>query len=305
MPSFDSLIKDATSSVQSVISKALGFDIFKNPFGSEAPRLRYPLSDVNKHQNVVKFEALTRIKKSSVLDFRVPQFAKSSLGSVVLYMPTGISVGDNLSYDNADTGLGGEFFQAAGSASSPGEAIGTIKQNGGGLIDSVGAKVVGAASQSKSMAGLTGEAATQAALNKGEVVNPHTQMLFKAPQLRQFQFSFKMIPRSRAEAREIIKIVQFFRVAAYPELGSGGTGQGVDMSTFKFPDVFKITYLTNGKENKNIVKIMESYLTAVNVNYNSSSPTFYEDGMPSEVDLQLTFQESKAINRNLILTEGY
>ena len=77
------------------------------------------------------------------------------------------------------------------------------------------------------------------------------------------------------------------------------------MSTFKFPDVFKVTYLTGGKENKHMIKMMESYLTSVTVNYNSTSPTFYEDGMPSEIDLSLTFQESKALNRDLIISGGY
>lgn len=298
----DSLIKDATSGVQDIMSKALGFDIFKNPFGSEQPRLRYPIGDVNKHQNVIKFEALTRVKKSSVLDFRVPQFAKSALGSVVLYMPSGITVGDVLSYDNADTGIGGQLANAAGGAESIGGFIDTMKENSKGLAQSGVAYALSVASQEK---GLVGGAAQQATINRGEVLNPHTQMLFKAPMLRQFQFNFKMLPKSRQEAREIVKIVQFFRVAAYPELGSGGSGQGVDMSTFKFPDIFKISYLVDGRENKNMIRIMESYLTAVTVNYNSNSPTFYEDGMPSEVDLQLTFMESKAINRNLILAEGY
>ena len=75
-----------------------------------------------------------------------------------------------------------------------------------------------------------------------------------------------MIPRSRAEARDIIKIVQFFRIAAYPELGAGNSEkevkgqQSIEMSTFKFPDIFEITYLTNGKKNKNMIQQIQSYL---------------------------------------------
>jgi hypothetical protein len=53
-----------------------------------------------------------------------------------------------------------------------------------------------------------------------------------------------------------------------------------------------------------MVQQMQSYLTSVTVTYNTNTPTFHQDGMPAEVDLQLTFQESKALNRKLIM-EGY
>jgi hypothetical protein len=155
--------------------------------------------------------------------------------------------------------------------------------------------------------GMVGGAAGQLLINRGEVVNPHTQMLFKSPALRQFSYSFKMMPRSLAEANQVIEIVKFFRTAAYPELGSGeqdSKGKSIEMSTFKFPDIFEITYLTKGKQNKNMIKQVESYLTSVSVTYNQTSPTFFADGMPSEIDLQLTFQESKALNRGMIKS-GY
>ena len=64
-------------------------------------------------------------------------------------------------------------------------------------------------------------------------------MLFKSPSPRQFQFQFKMFPRTKAEAQQIIKIVQFFRVAAYPQLGSGSGTDQVNMSTLKVPFTYK------------------------------------------------------------------
>jgi hypothetical protein len=295
-------ISSTFSSVGDFVKNTLSSLNFINPFGSQAPQLRYPLGDIQKHQNVVKFEAIARVKRSSVLDFRVAKFAESALGSVTLYMPSGISVADTLSYDNADTGIGGEIMKAGGSSASPGEFIDTLKGQSKGVAQTAVAGATAKVSQSK---GMVGGAANQAIINRGEVVNPHTQMLFKSPSLRQFQFQFKMFPRTKAEAQQIIKIVQFFRVAAYPQLGTGSGSDQVNMSTFKFPDVFKVTYLTGGKENRHMIKMMESYLTAVTVNYNSTSPTFYEDGMPSEIDLSLTFQESKALNRDLILSGGY
>lgn len=299
---FDNLFSD----IKNTLANVLGADIFTNPFGSQVS-YRYPLGDTARYENVIKFTALARVKKSSILDFRVPQLAASPLGSVTLYMPSGVSVNDNLSYDNVDTGIGGMAVNAAGSSANAGEFIDKVKNNAKPIAERVVSQKLADFSQEK---GMVGGAAGQALINAGEVVNPHTQMLFRSPALRQFSYSFKMIPRSQAEAREIIKIVQFFRIAAYPEVGSGnveggakGT-QSLEMATFKFPDIFEITYLTKGKKNKNMIQQMQSYLTSVTVTYNTNTPTFHADGMPAEVDLQLTFQESKALNRKLIM-EGY
>jgi hypothetical protein len=76
------------------------------------------------------------------------------------------------------------------------------------------------------------------------------------------------------------------------------------MASYTFPDVFEIKYMSGNRENKNLIKFGRAYLTAINVNYNQTSPTFYEDGMPSEIDLSLTFQETKAISREDI-KNGY
>ena len=280
-----------------VVGKVKGFLSTLAPVG-----LRYPLGDVQKYENVIKFTALSRNKKSSSLDFRVPEMVKSSLGSVTLYMPSNISVNDVLSYDNVDTGVGGMLTNAAGSSASPGEFIDKIKENAKPLVERAVSQKLADMSQSK---GIVGGAAGQALINSGEVVNPHTQMLFKSPALRQFSYTFKLVPRSASEASHIIRIIKFFRSAAYPELTTQGSGQSVDMATFKFPQHFQITYLTKGKENKFMIKHIESYLTSVNVVYNATSPSFFADGMPSEFDLTLTFQESKALNRNMILKEGF
>ena len=122
-----------SKSVGDFVKNTLASLNFINPFGSQSPQLRYPLGDIQKHQNVIKFEAIARVKRSSVLDFRVAKFAESALGSVTLYMPSGISVADTLSYDNADTGIGGEIMKAGGSSASPGEFVDTLKGQAKGV----------------------------------------------------------------------------------------------------------------------------------------------------------------------------
>jgi hypothetical protein len=287
-------------------------NIYRSVIGDSAnktPSYRYPLNDIAKYQNIIKFTALKRDEKSRTEKFQAsPEFVASSLGSVSLYMPAGLQVNDNLSYDNVDTGLGGMAVNSYQNSASAGQFLKQVASDLPEVGDRYVSQMLATASQEK---GLVGGAAGQLLINRGEVVNPHTQMLFRSPALRQFNFSFKLMPRTRAEAKEIISIIRFFREAAYPSLSNGtesseteGKNKSLDMATYQFPDVFDIQYLTNNKVNKNLIKYGRAYITAVSVNYNQTSPTFLEDGMPSEIDLSLTFQETKALSRQEI-AKGY
>ena len=302
------MLDNLTGLIQSAISEVSS--AFSQVFGGKKVSLRYPLNDETRYQNMVKFTAMARQPKNNAKDkfIGAPEFVASTLGSVCLYMPQGLTVNDNLSYDNVDTGMGGMLVNAYQNSASTGQFLKDVAKDSPQLADRFISYKLAQASQEK---GLVGGAAGQILINRGEVVNPHTQMLFKAPALRQFSFAFKMMPRTRAEAKEIIKIVQFFRLAAYPSLGPGsvdpdakGGSKSLSMSTYTFPDVFEIKYLTQGRQNQNLIKLGRAYLTSITVNYNQTSPSFFADGMPSEIDLQLTFQETKALSREDI-KKGY
>jgi hypothetical protein len=302
------MLDNLTGLVNSALSEVAS--AFSQVYGGKKVSLRYPLGDEQKFQNMIKFTALSRQQKNNTKDKFIasPQFAASTLGAVSLYMPAGLQVNDNLSYDNVDTGVGGMLVNSYQNAASAPEFLKQVAKDSPQLADRYISQKLAEASQSK---GIAGGAAGQLLINRGEVINPHTQMLFRSPALRQFNFNFKLIPRSKAEAKEIIKIVQFFRLAAYPSLGAGtseaktqSNNVQLNMASYTFPDVFEIKYMSGNRENKNLIKFGRAYLTAINVNYNQTSPTFYEDGMPSEIDLSLTFQETKAISREDI-KNGY
>lgn len=302
------MLDNLTGLVNSALSEVAS--AFSQVYGGKKVSLRYPLGDQEKFQNMIKFTALSRQQKNNVADKFVasPQFAASTLGAVSLYMPAGLQVNDNLSYDNVDTGIGGMLVNSYQNSASASEFLSQVGKDSPQLLDRFISQKLAESSQSK---GIAGGAAGQLLINRGEVINPHTQMLFRSPALRQFNFNFKLIPRSKAEAKEIIKIVQFFRLAAYPSLGPGGSetksatnNAQLNMASYTFPDVFEIKYMSNNRENRNLIKFGRAYLTSINVNYNQTSPTFYDDGMPSEIDLSLTFQETKAISREDI-KNGY
>ena len=70
----------------------------------------------------------------------------------------------------------------------------------------------------------------------------------------------------------------------------------------KYPPTFTIKFFNgSGKENKFIPAIFESYLTGMSAVYNGSTNIFHSDGSPLESDVQLTFQEIKALTREEIV----
>ena len=44
-------------------------------------------------------------------------------------------------------------------------------------------------------------------------------------------------------------------------------------------------------------KILTSYLTNLTTTYNSTTNAYHDDGQPVEIDMSLTFQETRALTR--------
>ena len=43
----------------------------------------------------------------------------------------------------------------------------------------------------------------------GAIMNPNMELLFNAPSIRNFSFAFTLAPRSREEAKTVIRIIRF------------------------------------------------------------------------------------------------
>lgn len=134
-------------------------------------------------------------------------------------------------------------------------------------------------------------------------INPHTRAVFNQVNIRQFSFTFKFIPASAAEAREVQKIVKHFRSQMYPELLEVGS-DGVTLPLgYKYPNLFKITFKHRGSEAK-IPRLQYCYLRGVQSSYNPTGQAFYRDGQPNEIDMTLQFQEFRTLSKEDI-EKGY
>ena len=137
----------------------------------------------------------------------------------------------------------------------------------------------------------------------GEVITDRMELAFKNVNRRNFQYSFKMIPKNEKEADEIRKIIYAFKFNMLPEMTSGRAG-----NTMGFPNTFDIEYRFLGKDNDYISRVSTCVLETMTVSYGGDRfKTFAprDDGAPVvETSLTLSFKEVELITRERV-AEGY
>lgn len=222
-----------------------------------------------------------------VINFTVIQGGESEsqdqpAGTCTLYLPVGLQIADKVEYENAQLGAIGA---ALGNVSDPNAAASESN-----LGETATALVSAAVAKFSDRAGAAFRARSLTA------PNPNTRALFKQVSLRQFQFTFKLIPTTESEAQSIPEIIKYFREEMYPE----NILLGEDLALgYKFPNKFKIEFQTGGSNI--LTKISDCYLEAFQTNYNPSNAAFLQKGSGpshfSEVDISLTFMEARTLSK--------
>ena len=226
-------------------------------------------------------------------------YRDTSAPAIQLFFPPSLQYNDAVNYNSANLGAGGATALAALNQGESivgalgkglGEGMESIFNLASGSLSAEAAKVAASRISSKLPAGYA--AAGSSALQTG--LNPGTRLLFDQPSMRSFAFSFKLIPTSPDEARIIRRIVKELRFQMYP--------REIDLSPgipigYQFPNIYRIEFgFDNGS--LQIPKIQYCYLKDVQAAYNSTSGgVFFDDGHPTEIDLNLTFLEYRALSK--------
>ena len=259
---------------------------------------------------------------------------ESMLGMVMLPMPNNISDSNNVSWvdDNmnnltagvlatalsdpktviasgiAGSGLGALLSAAMGgnpiAAATSGAGAGAAASlylpiiqalmSGNGNIKSIGS----AAGVSKvlSAAGFAVSPESILARGAGVIPNSNLELLFNSPTIREFQFQYRMSPRSSTEAKEIKSIIKFFKRGMAPKKqnSTSGTGASYFLGT---PNVFKLNYKTDGDNDiEGVNKIKTCALTGFSVNYAADgSWAAYDNGQPISYILNMAFKELEPV----------
>lgn len=202
--------------------------------------------------------------------FQLADQKNQQFDRIHLYIPQGFSVPDAASYNTVDLGVIG-----GGAREGSVTEADTLAQ---------GAKL------GNNLPGALGEISQAQAISQGVAVNPNTNVAFGGTQVRNFNFEFKLVSQSPQEAQVARKIEQLFRKYMYPELAG--------KISLKYPPQFQITFYNGEDVNPFMPKIMPCYLLSIATTYNSTTNAYHKDGSPVEVNINLAFQETKALVRD-------
>jgi len=213
--------------------------------------------------------------------------------------PPNIAFSDTANYNTFDLGPFGGSFQAAvdAGAINAGGDFGSGIQTGIDNLVGQAKSLQGSQISSLLSQSVKGIFSDNLALAVGQrtgvITNPNTNTAFTGNGIRQFSFNFKMIAKSKSESDTVKKIHQKFRSFSYAE--SNNNSQNLVLS---YPPIWNIDFLMpDGGDNRYIPKIFACYLTSVNSTFNASTSAFHSEGEPLEVDVALTFQETRALTR--------
>lgn len=130
----------------------------------------------------------------------------------------------------------------------------------------------------------------------GYATNPQLEILYKGSKFRTFDFRFEMMPRSRKEADEVLRIVRKFKYHAAPEYREGQGRFWVP------PSFFDIVIKFGGVENERIpLKVSTCVLTGIDLDMSSGTDQFvsFSDGTPIQIQMQLRFTELEIMHKKL------
>ena len=143
-----------------------------------------------------------------------------------------------------------------------------------------------------------GNVSTQQLLarQQGQIFNPNLELLFDAPTLRSFTFSFKMTPRSEQEARQCKLIIRSFKQNMAPKANLEGGQVGGTGIFLKTPNIFELSYRKGNRDHPFLHKFKQCFLTNFSVNYTAEGThTTYDDATPVSMTMDMTFKEIEPI----------
>ena len=190
--------------------------------------------------------------------------------------------------------LGKEKGTAAIDALSGAFASGGV----GGAVSTIMSKIASAGISGNAAAGVTlgvagkllGPAmSTAAGFSSFNQVMAH----YQGPAFRNFQFTYTLRPLDPKDQQNIVKIVDFFKIASAPSQISNGL-----FRIYETPYVFKIGFYSKDGELTDVNRIAHCACTNVSVSYGGDRfQTFSGTNAPVETNISLSFKEIELITR--------
>jgi hypothetical protein len=178
---------------------------------------------------------------------------------------------------------------------------------------------------------------------QGVILNPNVELFFGGPQIRNIGFAFKMFGRNKEEAVDMINICNIFKKQSLASFGGsptldegvagfindvGNFAQGTQNSALDIqgnastpasaaatdyqagyltvPNLCRMQLMKGGAKHPYLSQYKALAITNVDINYTpDGSYSTLIDGIPSAVELRVSFVETKIVYRNDLNKSGW
>ncbi len=232
-----------------------------------------------------------------------------------LPVPANVAYQDNPKY-NEGSGIAGKILPSLAKQIANGADAGNIAQTVQAAASAGSAGLV--MSMLDKLPGLGGGAAQVTQNGFGKILNPYAEQVFGGVGMRNFNFSWKLVPRNDNETTSIKSIIKVLRARSIQDYAArlglkDDGGSNVDKGNISdrwltVPKIFRLKW-RNGDDHAEISslpRIKPCVLTDVQVTYTPDNIwATYEGANPVAYDLTLGFTETEIITQAEVLGLGY
>jgi len=221
-------------------------------------------------------------KSGSLLEALTTPVKRKYTGSICMYMPTAIEIGDTVTYNDDTrqfaaglnelvTGGGGSAFDNKAVLASQ-QAIGLY----GAGLSTVGKGMLGALAGY----GIGDIVATEMQRSTGAMLNKNEFAAYGSTPLRNFTFNWTILPDSEKESDQAAGLIKFFRTSMHATKN--------DQVTLTVPDHCIVSF----HGSKDMIQLPPLVVETVTVTYNPNNSSFFRKGnSPVEIGLAVGLKE--------------
>ena len=213
------------------------------------------------------------------------------MGSICLYMPTGIEINDQMVY-NDDSRKMGAFAETLFSDDyadifNPTTMTSPTALAAGGFLAGAIPGVSGTLA-ALTGAGLGTVAQTEVQRGSGKIANPSDILLYNSTPLRSFTFSWTILPDSHHESEQATGLIKMFRMGAHAKKDN--------KMLLTVPDHVIVSFHGAGSKRTEMIQLPPCVIESVNVSYNPNNTSFFkQNNAPVEIGLSVGLKEMAPI----------
>ncbi len=228
--------------------------------------------------------------------------AEPEYKNIIMYMPEDVSTGFKGNWGGkAFSTTGANTLRAMGQAGVDQKFTSVLKTGGDVIKKAV--QLSGAQLIRDTIESITGDKISNddvfGAIS-GAILNPNTELLFSAVDMRNFQLQFTLVPRNTGERDTVNEIAKIFKMCTLPKRDPGkvfgGKNDAIDAGFIGVPNLCRVSFMRGAQEHDVLPRYKMCAVTATDVNYTPDGTyATYRDGQPVAMQLKINFQETKIV----------